>query len=150
MHLRSKPPYRWWHWPLASAHRYSPHRRGQRLRQSARRWLRARHADERGRGRALVSFTLETDGRLPSGQTLRAAIAEVERATDRAPAYYMINCAHPSHFEGALEPAGDPAELGAEHRALRLRYPHIKVLGGCCGTDDRHIACIGAACAHAA
>jgi S-methylmethionine-dependent homocysteine/selenocysteine methylase len=117
----------------------------------------------------VISFTVETDGRLPSGQALGAAIAEVDDATGGAPAYYMINCAHPTHFEGVLEagadwPArirglranastkshaeldeaeeldeGDPADLGARHAALRERLPGLNVLGGCCGTDHRHV-----------
>jgi S-methylmethionine-dependent homocysteine/selenocysteine methylase len=118
----------------------------------------------------VISFTVETDGRLPSGQGLGEAIEEVDGATDRTPAYYMINCAHPTHFEPVLdagEPwtarvravranasgkshaeldelewldAGDPAELGARHAALRDRLPRLNVLGGCCGTDHRHVA----------
>jgi homocysteine S-methyltransferase len=124
----------------------------------------------------VLSFTLETDGRLPTGDTLRKAITEVDRQTDGAPAYYMINCAHPTHFAHVLEPgapwsmrvrglrsnasrrshqelndspdldAGNPHELGAEHRALLARHPHINVLGGCCGTDHRHIEQIYSAC----
>ena len=123
-----------------------------------------------------VSFTVETDGRLPSGQALRAAVEQVERATGGAPAYYMVNCAHPTHFEGALAEAGpwrdrirgvranasrkshaeldaameldtgDPAELGRQYRGLRGRLPKLSVLGGCCGTDHRHIAAICDAC----
>ena len=123
-----------------------------------------------------ISFTVETDGRLPSGDTLQSAIEQVDRATEMTPAYYMINCAHPTHFMSALrmgEPwlerlrgvranasrkshaeldaateldAGDPAELGQEYRRLRARLPHLSVLGGCCGTDHRHIAAIGHAC----
>jgi S-methylmethionine-dependent homocysteine/selenocysteine methylase len=116
-----------------------------------------------------ISFTLETDGRLPSGQALGEAIAEVDDATDAAPAYYMINCAHPTHFEATLEgePAwrerigalranastkshaeldeaeeldeGDPADLGTRYAALREKLPRLTVLGGCCGTDHRHV-----------
>ena len=116
-----------------------------------------------------ISFTLETDGRLPSGQPLGEAIAEVDAATSSAPAYYMINCAHPTHFEAVLEEGaawverigglrtnasakshaeldesdelddGDPADLGARHAALRERLPRVNVLGGCCGTDHRHV-----------
>jgi S-methylmethionine-dependent homocysteine/selenocysteine methylase len=117
----------------------------------------------------VISFTLETDGRLPSGQGLGEAIAEVDDATDAAPAYYMINCAHPTHFEAVLETdeawpgrigglranastkshaeldeaeqldEGDPADLGARHAALRDNLPKLSVLGGCCGTDHRHV-----------
>jgi S-methylmethionine-dependent homocysteine/selenocysteine methylase len=120
----------------------------------------------------VVSFTLETDGRLPTGESLPAAIAAVDAATDGWPLYFMINCAHPTHFDAILtgEPwtrrlgglranasrrshaeldnsadldIGDPAELGAQYAALYRRFPQLKVLGGCCGTDHRHIDCIG-------
>jgi len=124
-----------------------------------------------------ISFTVETDGRLPTGQALHEAIERVETATSRAPAYYMVNCAHPTHFADVLrerEPwvqrvrgvranaspkshaelnespeldIGDPAELAAEHAALKDRLPHLNVMGGCCGTDDRHVERIAAACA---
>jgi S-methylmethionine-dependent homocysteine/selenocysteine methylase len=116
-----------------------------------------------------ISFTLETDGRLPSGQGLGEAIAEVDEATDAAPAYYMINCAHPTHFEAVLEPGanwldrvgalranasikshaeldeaeeldeGDPVDLAERYAAVRDRLPKLSVLGGCCGTDHRHV-----------
>jgi homocysteine S-methyltransferase len=119
-----------------------------------------------------LSFTVETDGRLPSGQPLVEAIERVDAATGDYPAYYMINCAHPSHFEGVLDElgakvrrirglranasrrshaeldastdldAGDPAALGGEYRALQGRLPALAVVGGCCGTDHRHVAAI--------
>jgi S-methylmethionine-dependent homocysteine/selenocysteine methylase len=122
----------------------------------------------------VISFTVETDGRLPSGETLREAIEEVDARTDGAAAYFMINCAHPSHFEGVLEPGtawtgrirglranaskmshaeldeaeeldeGNPDELASDYVALRERLPELHVLGGCCGTDHRHV---GAMCA---
>jgi S-methylmethionine-dependent homocysteine/selenocysteine methylase len=125
---------------------------------------------------AAISFTLETDGRLPTGQRLRDAIEAVDAATNRAPAYYMINCAHPTHFDAALATgeewvkrlrgiranaskrshaeldqakdldAGDPAELGRQYRQLHRRFGHLNVLGGCCGTDHRHIEQICLAC----
>ena len=125
----------------------------------------------------MISFTTETDGRLPSGQSLGDAIAEVDAATDDGPAYYMINCAHPTHFEDALEAGsewvrrirgmranastksheeldnsteldeGNPTELGQQYREIRERMPHIAVLGGCCGTDHRHVEAICMACA---
>ena len=124
-----------------------------------------------------ISFTVETDGRLPTGASLRDAIQAVDEATGSAPAYYMINCAHPDHFASALADggswiarlrgvranasrkshaeldaateldAGDPLELGTLYRGLRRRFGHINVLGGCCGTDERHIAAICSACA---
>jgi len=118
----------------------------------------------------VISYTVETDGRLPSGQALGDAIAECDAATEAAPAYYMVNCAHPTHFadvlagpwterigglranasmrshaeldEAAELDAGDPADLGARHGALRGRLPAVTVLGGCCGTDARHVAAI--------
>jgi S-methylmethionine-dependent homocysteine/selenocysteine methylase len=124
----------------------------------------------------VISFTVETDGSLPSGQPLADAIVEVDAATDSAPAYYMINCAHPTHFADTLEAGaswterirgiranasamshaeldeaeelddGDPAEFASLNRALRERLGHINVLGGCCGTDHRHIEAVGKAC----
>jgi len=126
-----------------------------------------------------VSFTVETDGRLPTGQALKEAIAEVDAATGNAPAYYMINCAHPTHFTGVLAGGawvervrglranaskrshrelneapdlddGDPVELSSQYRDLRQRFGHINVLGGCCGTDYRHIEQIVKACRAAA
>lgn len=122
-----------------------------------------------------ISFTVETDGRLPNGQTLREAIEEVDAATGGAPAYYMINCAHPTHFAPALPPGapwaarirgvranastkshaeldqateldfGNPAELAQQYRDLGARLPNLSVLGGCCGTDQRHLEAIAAA-----
>lgn len=116
-----------------------------------------------------ISFTVETDGRLPTGQTLKDAITQVDEATDGGPAYYMINCAHPTHFESTLsagEPwlerirglrvnasskshaelnesetldMGDPVELGRQHRELLSKMKKVNVLGGCCGTDHRHV-----------
>ena len=124
---------------------------------------------------AVVSFTVETDGRLPSGDTLRDAVEQVEVETDRAPLGYMVNCAHPAHFGGALSEgpwlqrvigvranasmmshaeldaaeeldAGDPEDLGARYRQLLDRLPALELVGGCCGTDHRHVRAIAAAC----
>jgi homocysteine S-methyltransferase len=125
---------------------------------------------------AVISFTVETDGRLPSGDTLREAIEAVDSATDSGPIYYMINCAHPQHFEGTLAAqedwlkrirgiranastlshaeldaateldAGDPIALGLHYQSLRERLTKLCVLGGCCGTDRRHIIAICEAC----
>jgi len=123
---------------------------------------------------AAISFTVETDGRLPSGQPLADAIDAVEAATQGAPAYYMINCAHPTHFEDVLEPGapwaqrvlgvranastrshaeldeateldrGDPADLGRRYVELAACLPRMNVLGGCCGTSGEHVAAIAA------
>jgi S-methylmethionine-dependent homocysteine/selenocysteine methylase len=118
-----------------------------------------------------ISFTVETDGRLPGGETLGDAIASVDAAADVE--YFMVNCAHPTHFADALHgdwvvrvrgvranasakshaeldeadelDAGDPQELAAHYPMLRERLPNLCVAGGCCGTDDRHIAAIAAA-----
>jgi S-methylmethionine-dependent homocysteine/selenocysteine methylase len=120
----------------------------------------------------VLSFTVETDGRLPTGDTLQSAIEAVDRATGASPAYYMINCAHPSHVARALEEsgawrerilglranastkshaeldasaeidAGDPHDVAAGYRALRANLPRLSVLGGCCGTDYRHLEAI--------
>jgi homocysteine S-methyltransferase len=121
---------------------------------------------------AAVSFTVETDGNLPSGMSIAEAIEAVDGATGGYPVYFMINCAHPTHFDGRLASdsrwlkrirgvranastrshaeldeavtldAGDPADLGRRYRALRSSLPGLTVLGGCCGTDHRHMAAI--------
>jgi len=117
----------------------------------------------------VMSFTVETDGKLPSGQTLKEAVQKVDEATANYPAYYMINCAHPTHFEGVLAANetwhqrirglranastlshaeldeavelddGNPAELGRQYKVLRSVLSNLNVLGGCCGTDHRHV-----------
>jgi homocysteine S-methyltransferase len=123
-----------------------------------------------------VSFTLETDGRLPDRSTLAAAVRQVDAATGGAAAYFGINCAHPDHIAAALTGPdrawtsrlrtlranasrrshaeldesdelddGDPIELAAGYRQLRELVAGFTVLGGCCGTDARHVAAIAAA-----
>lgn len=123
----------------------------------------------------VIAFTTETDGRLPSGEALGEAIEKVDEATGSAPVYYMINCAHPSHFTGALADGdwrsrirgiranasrkshaeldnsdtldpGDPAELAGDYTRLRRMLPHLSVFGGCCGTDHGHIEQIYLGC----
>ena len=119
-----------------------------------------------------ISFTLETDGRLPSGDTLAAAITCTDEETGAYPVYYMINCAHPTHFEHVLRDGGawtgrirglranasrrshaeldestelddgNPEELGRQYRELTSLLPRIAVVGGCCGTDHRHVEAI--------
>ncbi len=123
-----------------------------------------------------ISFTVETDGKLPTGQTLKAALEQVDNATSGYPSYYMINCAHPSHFDEVLAEgetwvkrirglranasrmshaqlneapeldAGNATELGQEYADLKKRLPQLNVMGGCCGTDHRHIEQIASAC----
>lgn len=124
----------------------------------------------------VISFTTETDGRLPDGTSLTDAIGAVDRATGSGPAYYGINCSHPTHF-GRAFPAdaeggrrirsiranasrkshaeldesdtldpGDSAELARLYRDLRVAHPQLTILGGCCGTDATHVAAIAQAC----
>jgi homocysteine S-methyltransferase len=122
-----------------------------------------------------ISFTVETDGRLPSGERLAEAVERLDAETGAAAEFLMVNCAHPSHFAAELEGGGgwvrriagfranasrrshaeldeataldpgDPTELGREYGALAPRLPDLRVLGGCCGTDHRHLADICAA-----
>jgi len=125
---------------------------------------------------SVISFTVETDGRLPTGQSLESAIKTVDDMTGGAPAYYMINCAHPTHFESKLSPKaawmsrirglranasmrshaeldqateldpGNPMELARQYADLRHSLDRLNVLGGCCGTDHRHVEQIAFAC----
>lgn len=135
------------------------------------------HAARRAGMPLVVSFTVETNGKLPTGQSLGSAIRIVDGATSGYPAYYMVNCAHPTHFAHLLDPeehwvrrirgiranascrshaelnesteldTGDPAALASAYVELRRRLPQLNVLGGCCGTDHRHVEQIAAACA---
>ena len=123
----------------------------------------------------VISFTVETDGRLPSGMPLGEAIETTDAATDGYATHYMINCAHPAHFDAVLDPgapwisrlhgiranasmlshaeldemevldAGDPADLSARYAALTAALPALQVIGGCCGTDHRHVEAIARA-----
>jgi homocysteine S-methyltransferase len=116
-----------------------------------------------------ISFTLETDGFLPSGDALEKAVLRTDEETGGYASYFMINCAHPTHFRHVLERGGswlrrvrgvranaskrshaelndspdldegDPIALGAEYRDLRTLLPALSVAGGCCGTDHRHV-----------
>lgn len=92
---------------------------------------------------AAVSFTVETDGSLPDGTPLGEAISALDDATGGAAAYFGINCAHPSHFAAVLDPA---APWTARIRSLRDRLPNLTILGGCCGTDARHVRAVAEAC----
>jgi S-methylmethionine-dependent homocysteine/selenocysteine methylase len=116
----------------------------------------------------VVSFTVETNGALPTGQSLSDAIKQVDEATDSYPSYFMINCAHPDHFAGVLQDtpwaqrirgvranasrrshaeldsapeldSGDPTELAGQYRELASLMPWLNVFGGCCGSDLRHV-----------
>jgi homocysteine S-methyltransferase len=128
----------------------------------------------------IISFTLETDGRLPSGHELPDAISLVDTLSSSSPLYFMINCAHPTHFHhpiftsnpsssswlnriGGLRAnaskkshaeldesleldIGHPEDLGQHYKQLRDRLPNLLVLGGCCGTDSRHLEAICSSC----
>ena len=120
----------------------------------------------------VISFTVETDGRLPTGQLLAEAIEQTDAETGSAPLYYMINCAHPDHFRDVLSSGaswieriggvranasrlshaeldtaeelddGNPSEFGALHVQVAELLPNLRVFGGCCGTDHRHVGCV--------
>ncbi|MEM7143802.1 MAG: homocysteine S-methyltransferase family protein [Verrucomicrobiota bacterium] len=126
---------------------------------------------------SVISYTVETDGRLPTGETLGDAIRRTDAETNNAASYFMINCAHPTHFEDAFEgdedwthrirgiranasalsheeldnsetlDDGDPEDLAQRICELQKLLPNLNVYGGCCGTDHRHIRAIGEACA---
>lgn len=121
----------------------------------------------------VLSLTVETDGNLPSGQDLQEALAEIEAATGGSALFYMVNCAHPSHFSHRLDGPmrnriggiranasrlshaeldaatelddGNPHEFGTDYAAFRQLLPGLRIIGGCCGSDHRHVA---SACAH--
>lgn len=117
----------------------------------------------------VIAFVVETDARLVSGETIKETISAVDAATDSAPLHFMVNCAHPDHFMHVFDGGGDwtgrigglrtnasrqshteldnsetlddgnPEEQGRLHRDIRARLPNLRVVGGCCGTDDRHV-----------
>jgi S-methylmethionine-dependent homocysteine/selenocysteine methylase len=118
-----------------------------------------------------IGFTVETDGRLASGDSIEEAIVRVDAATDGAVVSFMINCAHPTHFDHALPEgesrtrigglranastlshaeldeseeldSGDPDDLAERYVALHRDLPGLEVVGGCCGTDIRHVTAI--------
>lgn len=124
----------------------------------------------------VISFTVETDGLLPTGQSLGDAITQVDDSSGGYPLYYMINCAHPTHFEQRLVgdtawrkrirgvrgnaskcshaelddaeelDAGNPGEFASDYLRLQQLLPDLRVYGGCCGTDLRHLASIAQVC----
>ena len=123
---------------------------------------------------AVVSFTVETDGRLPTGQPLSEAVRAVDEATDAAAVYFMVNCAHPDHFFHVFDDSdwtrrihglrcnasrlshaeldeceelddGDAEELAAQYQSLLSSMPWLHVFGACCGSDLRHVTRIAAA-----
>ncbi|HEX2535687.1 MAG TPA: homocysteine S-methyltransferase family protein [Chitinophagaceae bacterium] len=118
----------------------------------------------------VLSFTVETNGRLATGMSLQEAIERVDESAATPPVYYMINCAHPTHFlpeltsggpwvnrirgiranasckshaeldESTELDRGHPEGLGRENRELKSLLPHLNVFGGCCGTDREHVS----------
>jgi len=122
----------------------------------------------------IIGFTVETDGRLPTGETMQEAIDRVDTETDGYPLFFMINCAHPDHFREQLDgdwlgrigairanasrmshaeldeaeelDPGNPVELAQDYVSLREKLPNLRVMGGCCGTDHRHVGAIAHAC----
>ncbi len=134
----------------------------------------ARAAEDAGLP-VVISFTVETDGSLPSGMSLAEAIERTDAATNGSVTHFMVNCAHPTHFDHVLDgnapwtarigglranasrlshaeldemvelDSGDPDDLAARYVELRLSLPNLHVVGGCCGTDQRHVAAIAAA-----
>jgi S-methylmethionine-dependent homocysteine/selenocysteine methylase len=123
---------------------------------------------------AVISFTLETDGRLPGGDMLGDVIQDIDEKTGSYPSYYMINCAHPEHFASSLQgewtkrirglranasrkshaeldeadelDTGDKSDLARQYADLFEVLPNLSVLGGCCGTDHTHLESIAQAC----
>ncbi|MBB5867424.1 homocysteine S-methyltransferase [Allocatelliglobosispora scoriae] len=115
-----------------------------------------------------ISFTVETDGRLPDGTALGAAIDET---ADAGPvAYFGVNCAHPDHIAHGLDASatrmiaalrpnasrlthaeldaaeeldeGDIPDLRVTLDSIRRDLPALRIVGGCCGTDARHVAAL--------
>jgi len=121
---------------------------------------------------AVISYTVEKDGNLPSGQSLKDAINSIDKITGNYVSYFMINCAHPEHFENILEPSemwtkrikglranasnkshaeldesetldvGDKQQLAKDYNKLKNLLPSLNIIGGCCGTDHTHLEVI--------
>jgi len=117
----------------------------------------------------VISYTVETDGNLPSGQSLSEAITSLDKMTGNYVSYYMVNCAHPSHFKNILLSddiwksrikgiranasmkshseldesetldVGNKEELAMGYQNLKRLLPNLNILGGCCGTDHTHM-----------
>lgn len=117
----------------------------------------------------VISYTVETDGKLPSGESLEEAIISLDKITDNYVSYFMINCAHPDHFVNVLDPdsnwtnrikgiranasckshseldesetldEGDKEQLARKYKHLKTLLPNLNIIGGCCGTDHTHM-----------
>jgi hypothetical protein len=64
----------------------------------------------------IAGFTVETDGRLPGEVTLAEAVGHVD--------------------------GGDPCALAEAATRVAAALPALRVVGGCCGTDVRHVAAL--------
>jgi len=117
----------------------------------------------------VISYTVETDGKLPSGESLEESITSLDKITDNYVSYFMINCAYPDHFANILEPKkkwtkrikgiranssskshaelnesetldkGNKEELAKGFLHLKTLLPNLSIIGGCCGTDHTHL-----------
>jgi len=117
----------------------------------------------------VISYTVETGGKLPSGESLEEAIITLDKLTDNYVSYFMINCAHPDHFINVLKSGGnwlnriggiranastkshaeldvsetldegDKDDLAECYKDLKSLLPNLNVIGGCCGTDHTHM-----------
>ena len=119
-----------------------------------------------------IYFTVETDGKLVGGMTLQEAINKTDEATGGYATHFGVNCAHPTHcapsFAGLDQAtlqrvkqlrvnaskmshaeldeaeeldAGNIDELAGEVAELSTKY-NLTTIGGCCGTDNRHMQAI--------
>ena len=116
-----------------------------------------------------MSFTVGTLGTLPTGEPLAAAVQRLDASTGGGAAYVMVNCAHPDHIRHGLTDGtwierigglrcnasrlshaeldaaetlddGDPDEFAAGYVELARLLPALTVVGGCCGSDLRHVS----------
>ena len=117
----------------------------------------------------VISFTVETDGHLPTGQSLRNAIEGTDALTGGYTSHFMLNCAHPDHFKHILRDSGDWKErikgiranastkshaeldesesldmgdkalLANGYKQIKDLIPNLRIIGGCCGTDHSHL-----------
>jgi S-methylmethionine-dependent homocysteine/selenocysteine methylase len=121
-----------------------------------------------------VSFVLAPTGHVLDGTPLADAVEAVDAAVDPRPMHFSLSCIHPTVAARALEAAGPDARARVrECKANASRLPtselvqldHLEgddpdpfasamwelherfgtnVLGGCCGTDDRHMRALAA------
>lgn len=113
----------------------------------------------------LISFVINRDGTVPDQTPLAEAIAYVDQAVTRPPLGYMVNCVYPTFLHADKQPelfrrlvgiqanssSLDHAQLDGANELLQdslvdwgdrmielnRRYG-VKILGGCCGTDNSY------------